>query len=91
MEDSDENLRREDVELPTEDGAVSSDMLRCEDAELDAIVVVSDIVEDCTDAVSLSISSATVEQSWRNCGCWLQTAKKVSLRAKMGQYAISLR
>ena len=42
------------------------------------------------DTASLFDSSITVEQIWRNCGCWLQTARNVSLEVRANQYAADL-
>ena len=78
--ESSDNLRSEDTELPTEDGKVSTDN------ELpDVKVVLSDRVELRIDAASLSSSSAAPEQNSRNWGCWLHTARNVSLQVKMSQ------
>lgn len=63
-------------ELPTEEGAVSTNARRCDHVEIsDMIAVVSDEVE----SVPLLISSAESDRIWRNWGYSLQVLRNVSL------------
>lgn len=77
-----ENLCSDEVKLPTDEAVVSIEILRSEVVELpDASVEASDTIESWRDTESLSPSS--VEQTWRRSGCWLQTARNVSLFLKV--------
>ena len=83
-----ESLCSDDVELPTDDAVVSMDILRSEDVELpDVSVEGSDVIDSWRETESLSPSS--VEPIWRNSGCWLQTARNVSLNICMSQSAVN--
>ena len=83
-----ECLCSDEVELPTEDAVVSIEILRSDDVELsDASVEGSDIMDSWRETESLSPSSA--EPIWRNSGCWLQTARNVSLEICRSQSAVN--
>lgn len=85
-----ESLCNDDVELPIDDAVVSIDILRSEEIELpDASVEGSDTIDSWRDTESLSPSS--VEPIWRNSGCWLQTARNVSLLICMSLVAVDLK
>ena len=83
-----DRLCSDEVELPTEDAVVSTEILRSDDVELlDAIVEGSDIMDSWREIESSPPSS--VEPIWRNSGCWLQTARNVSLNIHMSQSAVN--
>lgn len=84
--------------LPIDDGVVSGDVLHNEDIELfdvsvelfdmsvelpDVSVELSEEVERQRDRRSSSFSFFEAKELWKTCGCWLQTAKNVSLKPRM--------
>lgn len=84
-----ESLCSDEVELPTDDAVVSIDILRSEDIELpDASVEGSDIMESWRDTESHPPSFVVL--ICRNSGCWLQTARNVSLGTCVSQPAINV-
>lgn len=77
-DESIETRRSEEVTLLTDEGAVLTELLR-EDQELPHPRLELSDSKSCDDTLSLITSLPSTERNSKNWGCWLQTARNVSL------------